>query len=433
MEKKRKVAVAILATVAFIVLVGAVPLYAQTCVTSQCHAGMGEGKFVHGPVGVGQCVVCHTSGNPKHPTKSVTTDFKLQAEGKELCYLCHESMDDQKVVHAPIEMGDCVSCHDPHQSDTELMLTRKTTSDLCFSCHEDNKITRNMVHGPVAAGDCNICHNPHSAAFDGLVEMEGAELCYLCHLDKQAQFDLKYKHEPVVEGCEDCHDAHATDFPYLLISDKETLCLDCHSEMGKHLKESSIKHSALDKKDCTICHTAHASDYPHQLKASTKEICYVCHQDLGVQIRKSAYLHGPVEQDDCYACHDSHGSNYTNILKNPFPAEFYIPYKTENYDICFDCHNSDIALDRFTTTLTGFRNGDVNMHFLHVNREKGRSCKACHEMHAGNQAKHIRKEVPFGGRGWMLPVNFTQLKNGGNCVVGCHKPKDYDRVNPVKY
>jgi hypothetical protein len=33
----------------------------------------------------------------------------------------------------------------------------------------------------------------------------------------------------------------------------------------------------------------------------------------------------------------------------------------------------------------------------------------------------------------MLPVNFTQTKNGGTCVVGCHKPKDYDRVNPVKY
>jgi hypothetical protein len=72
------------------------------------------------------------------------------------------------------------------------------------------------------------------------------------------------------------------------------------------------------------------------------------------------------------------------------------------------------------------------MHFLHVNKEKGRSCKACHEVHAGNQDKHVRKEVPFGGS-WKLPVNFTKTPNGGSCVVGCHKPKAYDRTNPVKY
>ena len=431
MERKRKITVAVLAAV-FVVLVAAFPVSAQTCITAKCHAGMGQAKFVHGPVGVGQCVVCHTSGNPKHPTKSAKTDFKLQAEGVELCYLCHESKDDQKVVHGPIAEGDCISCHDPHQSDTEKQLTSATTGELCFSCHTDNKTTKKMVHGPVAAGDCNICHNPHSAAFAGLVEMEGAELCFLCHLDKKDQFNLKFKHEPVAEGCSDCHNAHATDFPFMLVSDGETLCLDCHTEMDEHLKGASIKHSALDQKSCTVCHTAHASDYPRQLKASTKNICYMCHQELGTQVKNSARLHGPVGQDDCYACHDSHGSNFTNILKAPFPAEFYIPYKTENFAICFDCHNSDIALDQFTTTLTGFRNGNVNMHFLHVNREKGRSCKACHEMHAGNQAKHIRKEVPFGKR-WPLPVNFTQTKNGGTCVVGCHKPKDYDRVNPVKY
>ena len=32
---------------------------------------------------------------------------------------------------------------------------------------------------------------------------------------------------------------------------------------------------------------------------------------------------------------------------------------------------------------------------------------------------------------WMLPIKYTQTKNGGSCVVGCHKPKGYDRINPV--
>ena len=420
-------------SLAVLVLFGlAAQVNAQECVSAECHASMGKARFVHGPVGVGQCVVCHTNGNAKHPTKSVKTDFKMQAEGKDLCYLCHEPKDNLPVVHGPIAKGDCISCHDPHQSNTEKQLTKETTSQLCFSCHENNKTTMKMVHGPVAAGDCNICHNPHSSEFPGLVEMQGSDLCFLCHLDRQAQFELKYKHQPAAEACNKCHNPHSTDFPYMLIADGETLCLECHKEMGKHLADSKVTHSALDKKQCTVCHTAHASDYPRQLKSAAKDICYTCHKEMGIMVKKATYVHGPVKQDDCYACHDPHGSNFTKILKKAFPADFYMPYATENYALCFDCHNRDISIDRFTTTLTGFRNGDTNMHFLHVNREKGRSCKACHELHAGEQTKHIRKEVPF-GKMWSLPVNFTQTKNGGSCVVGCHKPKEYDRVNPVKY
>jgi predicted CXXCH cytochrome family protein len=153
---------------------------------------------------------------------------------------------------------------------------------------------------------------------------------------------------------------------------------------------------------------------------------------MGAKVRASKNLHGPVQQNDCYACHDPHGSGNPLILKKYFPKEFYKPYETSSYAMCFDCHNKDIALDKITTKLTNFRNGDTNMHFLHVNKEKGRSCKACHEVHAGDQEKHVRKEVPFGGS-WKLPVNFTKTQGGGSCVVGCHKPKTYDRVNPVKY
>ncbi|UCF31780.1 MAG: cytochrome C [bacterium] len=423
-------AVVVLALGLFLAFAG--PVHAQGCVTDTCHQNMGKAKFVHGPVGVGQCEVCHTSGKPGHPTKAVKGDFKLPAEGKELCYLCHEPKDAGAVVHGPIAKGGCIPCHDPHQSNTEKQLKKETTSQLCFDCHENNKTTKKVVHGPVAAGDCNICHNPHSSDFKGLVELEGSDLCFLCHLDRQAQFELRYKHQPAAESCAKCHNPHATDYSYMLLAEGEALCFTCHKEMDQHLKDSQVKHSALEQKICTVCHTAHASDYPRQLKSSAKDICYTCHKDLGLQVRKASRIHGPVQQDDCYACHDPHGSANTKILKKRFPAQFYMPYATENYAICFDCHNRDIALDRFTTTLTGFRNGDQNMHYLHVNREKGRSCKACHEVHAGEQAKHIRKEVPF-GKMWMLPVNYTQTKNGGSCNVGCHKPKEYDRVKPVTY
>jgi predicted CXXCH cytochrome family protein len=151
------------------------------------------------------------------------------------------------------------------------------------------------------------------------------------------------------------------------------------------------------------------------------------------KILSSQYLHGPVAEGDCVACHNPHATDYAKHLVNYFPDEFYFSYKIEYYAMCFGCHNKEVATEEFTETLTDFRNGELNLHFMHVNREKGRSCKACHEMHAGNQEKHIAREVPYGKINWMLPIKYTKTETGGTCEVGCHKIKNYDRKNPVKY
>jgi predicted CXXCH cytochrome family protein len=73
-----------------------------------------------------------------------------------------------------------------------------------------------------------------------------------------------------------------------------------------------------------------------------------------------AHKHGPVQQGDCNACHNPHGSENYKILKKYFPEEFYISYAEGNYAMCFECHNSQVAKDSNTTTLTDFRNKDVN-------------------------------------------------------------------------
>jgi hypothetical protein len=69
-----------------------------------------------------------------------------------------------------------------------------------------------------------------------------------------------------------------------------------------------------------------------------------------------------------------------------------------------------------------------------VNRErKGRTCRACHETHASNKAKHIRDSVPFGPGGWELPIGYEKTATGGSCAPGCHSAYTYDRVSPVIY
>jgi predicted CXXCH cytochrome family protein len=202
--------------------------------------------------------------------------------------------------------------------------------------------------------------------------------------------------------------------------------------MARKLDRSRVKHSALEIKDCGVCHTPHASDYPQQLRYPAGEICYSCHEEVRTRIRESAYVHDPVRRDECYACHESHASDYGNVLKKRFPENFYVPYSEGKYAVCFDCHSSGLAADRLTTDQTGFRNGDQNLHFLHVNREKGRSCRVCHEVHAGDQAMQIRREVLF-GKAWLLPLTFVQKEDGGTCLPGCHRQKEYNRVIAIRY
>jgi predicted CXXCH cytochrome family protein len=422
-------------------LFAAAPVRAQapggdSCLSEKCHPGMGKAKYVHGPIGAGVCTACHRTRTSYTPEKHSSASFTIAAKGRDLCFICHESLQKKlqgKFVHGPVAMGDCIACHDPHQSDAKFQMRKPTTSALCFSCHENNKTNKEFLHGPVAAGDCNVCHNPHASDYKYQLEAQGNTLCFLCHEDRKAEFTRKSVHKPVTESCAVCHDSHSGAYKYLLKNEPTALCFSCHSKVQEHVKKAKTQHGALKSGPCTGCHTPHSSDYVRQLKLSTKQICYSCHKDIGSRVLASKSLHGPVQQDDCYACHDTHGSDYTKILKKFFPPEFYMEYKTENYAICWDCHNKDMALTEVTSTLTGFRNGSRNLHFFHINQKKGRSCKACHEMHAGDQEKHIREKVPFGSGGWQLPVKFTKLPTGGNCVVGCHREQTYDRESAVKY
>jgi predicted CXXCH cytochrome family protein len=403
-----------------------------TCISGQCHSQAGKGKFVHGPVGSGTCIACH---NPHG------TPFKqfVTRPGGEGCYICHDTQREEfkgKVVHSPVSEGGCIDCHDPHQSSLKFQLKGTSQQDLCFNCHDSNLIKKSNLHTPLKGGDCIACHNAHSSPNERLLTAPAKEICFSCHEDTKKGLKKKYVHKPVRENCQNCHDPHSSSEKAQLKKVAVGLCTDCHKALHpntlRSVAEAKFPHQPVQKGDCTSCHGAHFTDFEKLLKAPLKEICFTCHKDLSEKVKTSKFFHGPVSENDCAACHDTHGSSYPKILRNYFPAEFYIPYKTENYAICFDCHNKDIALNAKTVQLTDFRNGDRNLHYIHVNKKKGRSCKACHEAHSGNQFKHIREEVPF-GKMWSYPIRYTKTPTGGTCVVGCHKPFSYDREKPIKY
>jgi predicted CXXCH cytochrome family protein len=404
----------------------------SNCTTGNCHPKMGKDVAVHGPVGAGVCISCHNPHGSSEPLQMART-------GQELCLVCHEAKRkefDQEVVHPPVEEG-CVDCHDPHQSPMRFQLKGdgKRVASLCFNCHEEEIFSKKHQHGPVAVGDCIACHFPHASANETLLiaPLKEGKLCFECHEGVKDQLAMKNTHDPVLEDCGTCHDPHSSENRFQLVAPPKKLCESCHLEISPEVYDAintaKVQHDPVAKGECTKCHMPHGSQVSSLLKGKGINLCGTCHEDLGYDIAESKNLHGPVQTGSCGECHNVHGSDFSRLLVREFPEEFYTSYRQEKYDLCFGCHNKDVATKKSTTKLTNFRDGDYNLHNFHVNRTKGRSCIACHDPHASQQDKHVRYEVPFGS--WSYPIELTATKTGGGCVVGCHAPKEYDRVKAV--
>lgn len=421
---------------------------AKSCVTSQCHETMGKARYVHGPVAVGACTKCHTPLNEEDMYSAKKHKFKLAREERQLCYMCHQRKDTLKVVHGPVRFGLCAACHDPHQSPYRYRLKKAPASQLCFQCHVNDKTIEREVHGPVAVGDCVACHDPHTSPYPYRLIKWGSDLCFTCHTVKKEEFTgRRFGHPPAQLDCNNCHDPHNSPNPFRTHRPIPDLCFGCHPDKKAHIQKAKTDHRELwmDKK-CLNCHDPHFTDYPKQLKNAPMKLCFKCHNqeqksqdrmliNIKQWLENNKDWHGPIRQQDCPACHDPHGTDNFRMLRRSFPRKFYAEFEVGKYGLCFGCHEKTLVLERYTTTLTKFRNGDESLHFRHVNRRKGRTCRACHELHASNHPKHIRDSVPFGE--WQLPTNYVKYKNGGKCAPGCHVPRGYNRIkrvqNPIDY
>ena len=416
------------------------PVAQDTC--RECHADVVEHASGHGPVMVDACDACHEIVSAEEHT------YKLARQGADLCTFCHDVNLDEMVVHEPLLDGDCTSCHNPHGGPDRKILRAESVDALCANCHEDVRSKGTHLHGPVAAGACSVCHAPHASQYPGLLSKPSRDLCLECHVSTETQLEtMRVVHGPVMVDCAVCHDAHASNHAMMLRDEPQTLCLSCHETIRHTVETASVQHAAVTTdRQCLSCHDPHASDHPRVLRSDMTTLCFECHDreidlpdgsklgDIKAVIESGMSLHGPVAQNNCAACHMIHGGSNFRMLVQEYPPEFYAPFAEESYALCFSCHDKQLVFDKNTTSLTDFRNGDTNLHYLHVNREtKGRTCRACHETHASSKAKHIRDSVPFGSGGWELPIGYEKTDTGGGCAPGCHKPFGYDRLNPVVY
>lgn len=148
-------------------------------------------KVIHPPVSAGMCTNCH---NPH------TSDIEklLTAEVPELCFGCHQKFS-KKNIHPPAAAGLCLSCHAPH-SGANSHLTLKPLNELCLDCHSEIDKSPHVIRGgktgghplsgpkdPKRAGQpfrCISCHNPHESDSIKLLRYKvdiPFALCLYCH------------------------------------------------------------------------------------------------------------------------------------------------------------------------------------------------------------------------------------------------------------
>jgi predicted CXXCH cytochrome family protein len=252
-----------------------------------------------------------------------------------------------------------ISCTTVHRTAVQLPNVPGATyvgSDQCDMCHDNiYKDFATADHAQLMAlgtnalnAGCESCHGPCSlhmesgggilppytftagrgrrSSYGAKLTVESprseATLCYQCHADVRAQFQLP-DHHPVPEehmACTDCHDPHKGSIfkggGTALLSENE-MCLKCHpAQRGPFVFE----HEAL-REGCTTCHDPHGSINDKLLKERDDNLCLKCHfeQVSGGKILIGGSDHTyRLQEGTCWTagCHEAvHGSRVDPSLR----------------------------------------------------------------------------------------------------------------------
>lgn len=196
------------------------------------------------------CESCHGPGDdhPKNPfdhTRINGIADRPAAAVLAACLACHAKdfgkANIRRSVHTFHDVV-CTNCHSIHSSPTPKFLLARPEKDLCYACHLETKAQFDMpFRHRVNEGAmvCSDCHNPHGdfnptwrmGLWPRLVSQAPGndEACAKCHTETRGPF--VYEHPPVrIEGCEICHFPHGGPNPRLLKRPAVfTMCLECHT------------------------------------------------------------------------------------------------------------------------------------------------------------------------------------------------------------
>jgi len=237
----------------------------------KCHMRVLKNSWAHGPTGEYRCLACHDPFGDK-------TGYGMILTGKELCLSCHMDMTPSKShVHSALTEGLCLGCHDAHSTKYKKVL-RHLGGKLCYACHEEKTKPQEFYRGkavhserggeeyeyphpPVEDGQCLHCHDPHESDYRANLKKSPSIICtnFDCHgtldrspidgkmaghlhpFDKDPSLSFMAKvpkeiklGETKLVVCYSCHTPHGSNRKSFLIMEigsrqrGEQLCGKCH-------------------------------------------------------------------------------------------------------------------------------------------------------------------------------------------------------------
>lgn len=131
-------------------------------------------------------------GTPKFRLPPLVGDECLSCHKKE-----REQWAEKNYHHLPFDANQCVRCHNPHSSEHQFHLKAKAW-DICTSCHIDKRDGNHFINtfgsknhptrgkpDPSRPGkelECISCHNPHASDTRSLIEGKSPmSICAKCH------------------------------------------------------------------------------------------------------------------------------------------------------------------------------------------------------------------------------------------------------------
>jgi DmsE family decaheme c-type cytochrome len=272
--------------------------------------------------------------------------------GSQACRVCHPDVWSTffKNPHFPGHASEkdtagrtgCESCHGPgkahvaaHGGKATILafsqMESKQRMNICLRCHSADPGRFNVKRSPHTDNSvaCNDCHSIHKPATPRtLLAKAQPQLCYTCHVDIRAQFEMPYKHRvnEGAMGCTDCHNPHGANAPTWRMgvrprmvggaASNEEPCLKCHAD--KH-GPFAFEHPPVRVEGCETCHYPHGSTNARLLRRPVVfTLCLECHngakpygiQGTGVYLLPSTHNMLDPRYQNCTNCHVSiHGSN----------------------------------------------------------------------------------------------------------------------------
>lgn len=107
--------------------------------------------YAHTPYRDNRCGGCH----------SIETGQLVRTIEDGLCVTCHSQLvRGERFVHGPVAVNDCTVCHHHHTAPYPNLLLAPET-ETCLACHAADDLADGDYHATIGERTCTACHDPH--------------------------------------------------------------------------------------------------------------------------------------------------------------------------------------------------------------------------------------------------------------------------------